>query len=359
VSEHADAAQVASFDASTAAADYEPPLTDWTLRPFAAGAPPLAVAAALAVGLLVVSQLARVAVLGMPEGPLWQDPFFWVDILNGVLFAYLPTALWLLRRARLCDLRELRPHLREGVSYREVVDAVLRVPPRRLFFAGATGALLLGILPIIDPGFWDGARPALAAPIMIFFIVRMALSGWLSGHVVATEARAFTAVTRIGATQTRVDLMNLRPFEIFARAGLRSALAWVVVSSLVSLFWLGPGAGFGNAFIVGLTLAGVSLGVFACVYGPHRAIDAAKHEALAAVESRIARAGAALESGREPADAGVRLADLVAWHSYLGGVREWPIGAPAVARAALLAALAIGSWLGGVLVEKAVDWLFG
>lgn len=77
------------------------------------------------------------------------------------------------------------------------------------------------------------------------------------------------------------------------------------------------------------------------------------------MDSRIARAGAALESGREPADAGVRLADLVAWHGYLGGVREWPISQPAVLRAALLAALAIGSWLGGVLVEKIVDRVMG
>ncbi|HEX5064555.1 MAG TPA: hypothetical protein VFY49_00440 [Myxococcota bacterium] len=263
MSEGADAAQIASFDASSAAADYEPPLTDWTLRPYAAGVPPFAVAAALAAGLVLASQLARAAVMGLPEGPLWRDPYFWVDLLSGVLFAYMPTALWLLRRARLCDLRELRPHLREGVAYREVADAVLRVPPRRLFLAGAVGALILGMLPMFDPGFWEEPRPALTAPIMLFFVVRMALTGWLSGHVVATEVTALSALTRIGATQTRVALMDLRPFEVFARAGLRSALAWVLVSSLVSLFWLGPGAGFGNAFIVGLTLAGVTLGVFA------------------------------------------------------------------------------------------------
>jgi hypothetical protein len=358
VSERADAGEIASLDARAEAEAYEPPLTDWTLRPFAAGAPPLAVAAALAVGLVAVSQLVRAAVVGLPAGPLWRDPFLWLDILNGVLFAYMPTALWLLRRARLRDLRELRPYLREGVSYREVVDSVLRVPPRRLLLAGAAGALLLGALPIVDPGFWEGARPSLATPIMIFFVVRMALSGWLSGHAVATEITALTALAGVGATQMRVDLMNLRTFEIFARTGLRSALAWVLLSSLISLFWLGPGAIFANAFIVGITLASVSFGVFACIYGPHRAIAAAKREAQDAVAARIARAGAALETGREPADAGVRLADLVAWHSHLERVREWPIGAPALARAALLAALALGSWLGGVVMERAVDWLF-
>jgi hypothetical protein len=338
---------------------YEPPLTDWTLRPFASGTSPFAVAAALALALVVTSQLVRIAVAGMPTGPLWRDPYLWLDLLNGVLFAYIPTALWLLRRGRLRDLRELRPHLREEISWRAVVDATLLVPQRRLLLAGSAGALVLGILPVIDPGFWEGTRPALTAPIMLFFVVRMAISGWLGGHAVVTETTALAALSRIGATQTRVDLMDLRPFEIFARAGLRSAFAWVLVSSLVSLFWLGPGAGSANAFIVGATLVSVSLGVFACIYGPHRAIAAAKREVLGGVEGRIARAGAALEAGRDPEDDGVRLADLVAWHALLLRVRDWPIGASALARAALLAALALGSWLGGVLVERAVDWLFG
>ena len=63
MSERADAGEIASLDARAEAEAYEPPLTDWTLRPFAAGAPPLAVAAALAVGLVAVSQLARAALL--------------------------------------------------------------------------------------------------------------------------------------------------------------------------------------------------------------------------------------------------------------------------------------------------------
>jgi hypothetical protein len=40
-------------------------------------------------------------------------------------------------------------------------------------------------------------------------------------------------------------------------------------------------------------------------------------------------------------------------------VREWPVGAPALARGALIAALGLGSWLGGALVERVVDRLFG
>jgi hypothetical protein len=290
---------------------------------------------------------------------LWRDPFAWIDLLNGVLFAYIPTALWLLRRARLRDLRSLRPALREGASFAETADAALCVSPRRLAACGLVGAVALGALPTIDPGFWESRMPPLTHPFMLFMIARMAITGWLGGHAIATEASAIAAFARIGAEGVRVDLQDLRPFEVFARGGLRSAFAWVLLSSLISLFWLGPAAGEGNAVIVAVILLGVSAGVFAAVYGPHRAIAAAKAEALARVEARIARAGSALMGEGAPAPGEPRLADLVAWHGFLDRVPEWPIGAPALARGALIAALGLGSWLGGALVDRAVDRWFG
>jgi hypothetical protein len=335
----------------------EPPVTDWALRPFAAApASPLRVGAALAIGYAALSWAARFALGATPHALSWRDPFVWLDFLNGVLFAYIPTALWRLRAARLRDLRELRPSLREGPELRRLIDAALGVPPLRLAVAGLVGAVALGVLPLVDPGFWEFERPPAGDPLVLFFMARMAVSGWLGGHALVTEASAIAAYVRLGARHVRVDLFDLRPFEVFARSGLRSAFTWVLMSSLISLFWLGPGAGVANAFIVMGILVAVSAAVFASVYGAHRAIAAARREALASVEARIGRAGAALLAGREP-DA--RLTDLVAWHGYLLRVREWPLGAPVLARGALIAALGLGSWLGGALVERALDRLFG
>ena len=359
VSEHVGAADAAAPQGAAVATDaYEPPLTDWTLRPFAAAhRSPWLVAAALALAFAALSQAGRLAI---GEGnQVWRNDFAWLDLLNGVLFAYVPTAMWLLRRARLRDLRELRPQLREGVSYPAVVDAVLRVPPRRLFFAGIAGACAIGALPTIDPGFWDGPMPPLLHPFMIFFVARMAVIGCLGGRAIASEATTISAFSQLGATQTRVDLLDLRPFEVFARTGLRSALVWVLISSLVSLFWLGPGAGTANGFIVGAILVGVTWGLYVYIHGPHLAIAAAKSDALGTVEARIARAGAALMEGRSASANEPRLADLIAWHGFLARVREWPLDAPALLRGALIAALGLGSWLGGALVDRALDRWFG
>ena len=336
---------------------YEPPI-DWVLRPFAApGRSPWLVAAGLALGFLIVSQCVRVALFGLPPGPAWREIYPWLDLLNGVVFAYIPTAMWLLRRGRVCDLRSLRPHLRDGVSYRAVADAALGVP-RSAPLVSLAAALALGLVPVVDPGFWDFPMPPILHPIVLFFALRMAATGWIAGRAVVSEARALAAFARIGARDVRVDLMDLRPFAVFARIGLRSALCWVVVSSLISLFWLGPGAPILNAVIVVGLVAGVSVGFYACIEGAHRAIAAAKREAIAAVEPLIARASAQLLEGRAAEVHGARLTDLVAWHGFLERIRDWPLDAPALVRGALIAALGLGSWLGGALVDRLVDRFF-
>ncbi|HXK25654.1 MAG TPA: hypothetical protein VMS55_23495, partial [Myxococcota bacterium] len=305
----APAAMLHGEDAPAADA-YEPPI-DWVLRPFAApGRSPWLVATALAFGFLIVSQCVRLTLFGLPPGPAWREIYPWLDFLSGVVFAYIPTAMWILRRGRACDLRTLRPHLRDGVSYRALADAALGVP-RSGTVASLMGALVLGLVPVVDPGFWDFPRPPVLHPLVLFFTLRMAVTGWIAGRAIAAEARALVAFARIGARDVRVDLMDLRPFAVFARVGLRSALSWVIVSSLISLFWLGPGAPLVNGVIVVALVAGVSVGFYACIEGAHRAIAAAKRDALAAVESRIARASAALMTGRADEADGARLADLV------------------------------------------------
>lgn len=338
---------------------WEPPLTDWTLRVFAGARSPVRVALVLAVGFAAVAQVVRHTVGAPFEGPWWQDPFLWLDLLNGALFAYVPAALWFLRRGRLRDLRELRRVLRPGADYEALVTSALCASPRALAVAGLVGAALLGSLPVFDPAFWGGPPPPLLHPMMLFFILRMAINGWLGGHALVTEAVATRALRRIGAEQVRVDLFDLGPLAVFARAGTRSALAWVIVSSLISLFWLGPGAGSANGFIVIAILALVSVAVVSTLLAVRSNIRAAKRNALAALEARIRAGGEDLLAGHPAREGGASLADLVALQGTLERVREWPVNAPAVARAALVAALALGSWLGGALVEHVVNRWFG
>jgi hypothetical protein len=368
----ASTAIASSASQPPASDEIEPPLTDWALRPFAAARSWLRVSLALGVGFAALAQCARYT-LTPPEsiaaalrtpGPLWADPFLWLDVLNGALFAYVPTALWLLRRGRLADLRELRPALAPDADAAALARDVLCVPPRWLALAGLACAALFGSFPLLDPAFWPDTRPASSDPVMLFFVARMGVTGWFGGHAVATELFAARGMARLGE-QVRIDLFDLRPLAVFARSGQRSALAWVIVSSLISLFWLGPGAGSANAFVVGTILLAVSAAFAAIVWPVHRRIRAAKRAAQQALEHRIRERSEALLRGVDPDPArqggpqDATLADLVAAHAYLERVREWPLNAPAIARGALIVALALGSWLGGALVERIVDRVIG
>jgi hypothetical protein len=351
---------VAGAVAERSAHSAEPPHTDWALRPFEGLRHPLlAIAAVFAAGFLATSVVFRIA-----EGDFtlrfWSSPYFWLDLLNAALFAYAPVATAVLRRGRLRDLRDLRgvlPVDEAGVARLEA--ETVSVPPRRLAAAGLTGALLIGAMPVLDPRFWPGGRPDhVLDPEMLYFVARNAATGWLFGHAIATDVTGVLALRRIGATSIRVDLLEPRTLAPFARSGLRSAFVWVLAASLVLLFWLGPAPGSANGPLVGVILVTVALGFFFTVYGAHRSLVAAKREALDALNERIRTAGSSLLEGGS-ADGSPALADLIAFHGFLERVREWPISAPTVVRGGLIAALAVGSWLGGALVERLLELFAG
>ena len=60
-----------------------------------------------------------------------------------------------------------------------------------------------------------------------------------------------------------------------------------------------------------------------------------------------ARAFAELDAGR--------LADLLAYRTYLESVREWPFDDVTLRRFLLYLLIPVGSWLGGALVERLVS----
>jgi hypothetical protein len=343
-------------------AGWEPPWTDWTLRPFAATArSPLWVGLGLVAGVAGASQLmgrlfGRSAAWPGAGPVFYADPYFWLDILNAVLLAYIPTALFYLRRGRLHDLRALRPVLAcDDRGFALLVEQTLCVAPGRLALCGLIGALLLGAMPLLDPGFWAGRRPGLDEPLLWIIVLRSGMTGWLSGHAVVSEATVTASLARIGSSHLRVDLLALDSLSPFARASQRGAFAWVGVSSLVSLFWLGPAVGVSNAVIVATILLLVSVSFFFSVYGAHRSIAAAKARALDALEARIRPGARELLSGGTGASPDPRLADLVAYHGFVERVREWPLGTPVLLRGALIAAVGIGSWLGSALVERILE----
>jgi hypothetical protein len=214
-------------------------------------------------------------------------------------------------------------------------------------------AAIFAALVFLDPNFWILGRPSPTSPIFLWVLLRFSLTGWLAGHALATEVHVTSCYLDIGARLTEIDLLDLRPLRPFARKSQRCALTWILLSSLISLYWLTPGAGQSNPFILGATLAGVAAGVISPVLGVHRRIRELKAAELDRLSGEIRRERERALVARN--SSGGRLADLVAWRALVEHTREWPFDTPTLLRFALYASLGIGSWLGGALVERVLD----
>ena len=87
----------------------------------------------------------------------------------------------------------------------------------------------------------------------------------------------------------------------------------------------------------------------------HSRLRTEKQAELSRVREAIRHEREAL-LGQEPNAArdaaGMRLPGLVAYEARIASASVWPFDAPTVVRFLLLLALALGSWIGGALVEQ-------
>jgi hypothetical protein len=91
------------------------------------------------------------------------------------------------------------------------------------------------------------------------------------------------------------------------------------------------------------------------VRGAHAAIRLAKQAELAWCRHEIRLRREALTAGAGSAAAGLH--EIVAYRGMIQSVREWPFDASTLTRFLLYLAIPVGSWLGGAMVERAVNTL--
>jgi hypothetical protein len=174
--------------------------------------------------------------------------------------------------------------------------------------------------------------------------------GWsLGAFVYATLAYA-RRFSELAGRIERIDLLDLRALAPFARQGLRSALLWLVLVSLLALnaadlIWFST--------IAALGLVGGTAALVLPVRGIHLQLRQAKRAELQRVNAAIQGNPSALsDSLISEHESSLGLADLLAYRSFLESVREWPFDTPSMLRFALYLAIPLGSWLGGAFVER-------
>jgi hypothetical protein len=339
------------------------PSNDWTIRPFETSSrSPWVVGLGISMALGVASIGFRL--VGDDSGygatSLLGNPYFWVDTLNAILIAYIATTHAMQRRGVSRDLDQLQSVLAGSqADHDRRARQMLCISPGALLAAGIVGGSLIGALPVLDNSYWVGPRPSLTHPIMIFLILRNAMMGWIAAHAILTEIQVTRAYKRLGENGLDIDMLNLSPLGVFARKGQRGAIVWLVASSLVSLFWLGPTATDSNGFILVLILALVTMIFFFPIYGAHRGIKRAKTDELGALREELRRVQSEERQSRGDVALNSRIAALAALHTTVETAREWPIDAPALLRFGLFALLGLISWFGSAIVERLLDTAIG
>jgi len=358
-----------------------PRATDWVLRPFdMTSLSPVWVGLAYSLAYLGI-YLAYHNLTGLMRGfevidvapvfrdasgfeprPLWQTPGWWSVLTNAALVGFVPTMGTYLRQGARRDLIDLRPVLRvPASSFDALVAEVVSTPKRYLRIAGALGLLWGPMIPLLDRGvFGEIGTASLGEPLFYWIILQHMLFAWLITRLGVAEAHMTRAYARIGETSTDIDLLDLGPLAAFSRKGLRSALLWVILTSIFSLFWLSPGAGRGNALFVVLIVLLVTAAFLLPVRGVHHQIRATKRDELERVNRAIRDEREQVVPSRapdRPIDA--RLSNLVAYRELVERVREWPFDTSTLLRFALYVTLGIGSWLGGAIVEKLLESAMG
>jgi pimeloyl-ACP methyl ester carboxylesterase len=109
---------------------------------------------------------------------------------------------------------------------------------------------------------------------------------------------------------------------------------------------------FGDEWWFELAL-GPTASVLTPMRGIHRRIVAARNDELERIRARIRKEREGLMAG-DP-EAGDRMEGLLAYEGRIEAVSTWPFDVPSLLRFGTLASLAVGSWVGGALIERALE----
>ena len=272
-------------------------------------------------------------------------------VVTGVAIATMP---WM-ERAGLRDLAALRPWLRSSAADFEAFERSLtHFAPRPLWAACLVGVAIHLLMSAAATGF-SGVprlRPSSIFPLASWMVLAPAT------YVLFSQTALFRHLAR---ELRRIQLFDLRPLVPFARVGLRTALFYAAVLTILAgshLDWSTEGLGFptyvlATIFLWTPTCLGLSM---LPVWGVHTRIQAEKHAELNRISATIEGAPDGLAGSSMAAHAAeLRGGALLEYREKVEAVSEWPFGTSGLRRLALYVLIPPLGWLGGALVERAIE----
>lgn len=236
-----------------------------------------------------------------------------------------------------------------------------RKAPRALALVLGTGiAVGVAIIPIFqnDPGFLF--RAASWDPLLVWTLLLNITLFATIGLLALQDHTDDRYLDEHVVDAVPVDLLDPEALDVFGRRGVVGASSWLIGSTLASLLFVRFPFSLTHAAIVSCTLAFGVAALLRPLRGIHRRLVAAKQTELVRVRAALRRErGELLEPGAEGTIAASRVPGLAAWEQRILEVRTWPLDLSATLRFAGLGALALGSWVGGAMIERFLEVVLG
>ncbi|MDJ0877195.1 MAG: hypothetical protein QNI86_01220 [Halieaceae bacterium] len=161
-------------------------------------------------------------------------------------------------------------------------------------------------------------------------------------------------LSRLTDDISSMDLLDLRPYQPLIRQGLTNALLLIGMVSVLSL--LGVESRYWPA-LIGFWITFMILawiGLMLPLRGIRRKIRLAKQQELAWCEQRLGEARDALKSGASDQRP---ISEILAYQKLVESIRNWPFDNSTLARFTLYLLIPLGSWFGGAMVERGLDFI--
>ena len=302
-------------------------------------------------------------------GPEGSPDNFRVAVNHCLLAGYLVGAYFYLLRGARNTAHELDKVL-EPTSAPSNVDRVGRIGAKALVIWGLIGLLGAVFSPYLAPSAEIAWDPSAWSPeIWWHRVLGLFVSWWWAWFGVAVWTTS-TQVSWLADRFGSVDLLDLSPFSPFVKQGLLTALLIVGLVSIMSFRLFEPGQRLTVVISVGLALPLALLGLLLPVRGSRERIRGAKGMELAWIGESIREARTELHnlcsdtSADTSFDASFdassgHMADLTAYQRLIEDVPEWPFRTSTLVQVLLYLLIPVASWIGGLLIENMLGYLFG
>jgi len=298
-------------------------------------------------------------------------PYGWAATIFSLLAGYATTVVSYNLVAQRNESAEAAAML--GMEREELLslwDAHMRNGQSTARIVGIVGYLfgLVGLVPALPgtmeilglEGRYEFLPPASMQVAAVWFFVVAPFAFSLIGkyfYLTIDEGRLWSRLRKEVAAPDIFDPGKLHPVT---KASMRGAFTWIIGATIGSLFFLSSGIDrfVLLPFFMGIGFVAV-LNLLVPLFGWHQKIVAEKERQLGEVHLVIERCWTKLKAASDDDGALAKMGGLLAMEARIQAAREWPIDFSTIGRLAFYLAIPLVSWIGGALMERAVDAAIG